>query len=261
MSRPQHHCLFCGQAGTSREHVLAAWIGRSLAAISAPGLSQPGVAIQFAHESTAPDGTPRKTKRSKTTAYFTRAFCRGCNGGWMSRLEHAVRPLLEPMLHGRPPMTLSVDDQRTLAFWATKTAFAFLTQEGEETKWARPEDFTALYAAQGPLPHSQAWLGAREIGHAGWYRAHSVRLPGGIDDGIDGFGAVLTVGFAAFWILVPYRELGRLRLVSEAAMAMKPIWPGLGRQIAWPPARTIVPTNLTGLPEQLLASSRLLPEP
>jgi len=125
-------CLFCGRPGTSRKHILAAWIGRSLA-----GPPQPGITIQFKHESTAPDGTPRKPKTAKGTAYFTRAFCRKCNGGWMSQLEDAVRPVLEPMLHGRVPVTLSVAEQRTLAFWATKTGFAFLTQEAAETScWA-----------------------------------------------------------------------------------------------------------------------------
>jgi hypothetical protein len=223
------------------------------------GPPAPGITIQFAHESTEPDGTPRRPKRAQTTAYFTRAFCRdNCNGGWMSRLEEAVKPILEPMLHGKPWTTLSVDDQRLLAFWATKTAFAFQTQEGASTMWARPEHFEALYAEQGPLPDSQVWLGARERGHAGWYRAHTLRLPGSDEHDVDGFGVVLTVGFAVFWVVVPFTPSVKLRLVSEAAMATKPIWPGLGRSVAWPPAQSIVPINLTELPQRFVRSSRLV---
>lgn len=254
VSRSQRHCLFCGHPRTSREHILARWIGRSLT-----GLVPPGLTIQFAHESAEPDGTPRRTKRAKGTAYFTRAFCRDeCNGGWMSRLEDAVKPVLEPMLHGRLPTTLSVADQQLLAFWATKTAFAFQTQEGRETTWARPEDFRALYAEQGPLAESQVWLGAREVGHAAFYRGHSVRLGDSDRAAVDGFGVVLTVGFAVFWVLVPYLPGVGLRLTGEAAMATKPIWPGLGRPVVWPPAHTIVPLDLTGLPARFAASSRLL---
>lgn len=254
MGQTQRQCIFCGHAGTNREHIIADWIGRSLA-----GLALPGITIQFAHESTAPDGSPRRPKTARTTAYFTRAFCReNCNGGWMSRLEDAVKPILGPMLHGRPRTMLSVDAQRLLALWATKTAFAFQTQEGAETTWARPEDFEALYADQAPLPGSQVWLGARETGHAAWYRSHSLRLPDGDEDQVDGFGVVLSVGFAVFWVVVPYDPTVQLRLVGEAAMATKPIWPGLGRAVTWPPPRTIVPLHLTALPQRFVSSSRLL---
>jgi hypothetical protein len=218
MTQQGRHCLFCHRTGTSREHILADWIGRSLT-----GPPLPGITIRFTHESTMPDGTPLRAKSAASTAYYTRAFCRECNGGWMSRLEDAVKPILEPMLHGRPWTTLSVEDQRLLAFWATKTAFAFQTQEGAETTWARPQQFEALYAEQGPLPGSQVWLGAREQFHAAWYRSHSLRLPGAPEDQVDGFGAALSLGFAVFWLIVPDNPNVQVRLVSEAAMMMKPI--------------------------------------
>jgi hypothetical protein len=50
-----------------------------------------------------------------------RIVCRACNNGWMSRLENATKPLLEPLIFGRSH-ELSSRDRMVLATWAVKTA-------------------------------------------------------------------------------------------------------------------------------------------
>lgn len=49
-----------------------------------------------------------------------RCVCATCNGGWMSNLETAARPILEPLIHGQ---TCQLDGpaQQVLAKWAFKT--------------------------------------------------------------------------------------------------------------------------------------------
>lgn len=234
--------------------MLARWIGRAW------GEPPPGITVQFAHESFSPSGQARPTKTARAPAYFTRAFCQTCNNGWMSRLEDQIRPVLEPMLRGLPRRTtLSLEDQRLLAFWATKTALAFQTMEDDETTWARPEDFATLFGSRvrSRTPRS-GWVLAKSAMPLG-YRSHNTCLSDTPDGEIDGFGVVLSVGFAVFWVLVPYEPRAQLRLFGEAGMATKPIHPCLGRSVVWPPPRTIVPIDLTGLPERLIQSSRLLP--
>lgn len=253
MSKPRRTCLFCGRAGTGKEHILPQWIGRSYTQDPPPGVD-----IALVHETFKPDGTMfGRRKKSKRTAFVTLAFCETCNNTWMSALDNQVRPLLRPMMFSRQPLTLTVDDQRLLTVWATKLALGFLTLEPEESQWARPEQFRELYDTRAPLVGSQMWIGAREQWHPAMYRAHSTALRGRADDEIDGFGVVLSVGYAVFWVLVPYEAGGHLRLFSDSAMAAKPIWPGLGRPVVWPPALPIAGVDLTGLPQRLLQRAQL----
>jgi hypothetical protein len=81
----------------------------------------PGATYVFHHRSSHPEvGIPERDKMAKRPAYISRAFCRDCNGGWMSRLEERVQPVLEPLALGKP-VILSLEDQEVLSFWATKT--------------------------------------------------------------------------------------------------------------------------------------------
>jgi hypothetical protein len=132
-------CQFCGRRGASKEHILARCIGRALD----PNI--PGTTTRYRHYSENPEaGIGGKVKYAGGTAYYSRAFCRSCNSGWMSQLEEHVRPVLEPLMHGRTRW-LSPDDQRLLAFWATKTVLAFQTIEDDSTRFAEPSVYSDLY--------------------------------------------------------------------------------------------------------------------
>ncbi len=251
MSKPARTCLFCGRRGTSKEHILSQWIGKSFTQSVASGID-----VELAHETFAPDGTLVRRKNSKRTAFVALSFCEECNNTWMGRLDDQVKPILLPMMFARPRLALTVPDQRLLTLWLTKVALGFQTLEPDESTWARPEHFRALYETSAPLTGSQAWIGAREHWYPAMYRGHSTALRGQ-DGAVDGFGVVLSVGFVVFWLLVPYTPSRQLHLYGDSAMAAKPIWPGLGRDIVWPPARTIAGVDLTGLPHRLLESSRL----
>jgi hypothetical protein len=50
-----------------------------------------------------------------------RILCEGCNSGWGSPLEAAVKPLLTPMLRGEACLR-SANSARSIAAWATKVA-------------------------------------------------------------------------------------------------------------------------------------------
>lgn len=246
-------CLFCGGAGSSREHIIAQWIGRAL---DLPPV--PGVDFVYLHRSENPEaGIPVREKQAERPAYFTRAFCRGCNGGWMARLEQRVRPVLEPLLLGRH-RTLSNDDQRLLAMWAMKTILAFQSVEEPITTWARVEDYRTLYRSQAPLPNSQVWLGANFHGEPSWYRAHSIRLRGSAAGDVDGFGATLTVGHTVFYLVVGYAAPVGMRLRHDAAVAMKEIWPRRQRDVTWPPPLALRNEQPQGLPEYLAHHSVLV---
>jgi hypothetical protein len=211
----------------------------------------PGVSLVYRHVSANPEaGIGVREKRAKEPAYFTRAFCRACNGGWMSRLESDVRVALEPLLLGQSG-GVSPQEQKLLAFWALKTVLAFQSIEDPQTTYARPGDFAELFERQAPLERSQVWLGANDHGEPAWYRAHGVYLDDARAGDWDGFGATLTVGHAVFYMLVGFDEPVAMRPRYEAAAAFKEIWPARGRPLSWPPRLLLRARDRQGLAQYL----------
>jgi hypothetical protein len=234
--------------------VIARWIGRSLDAMLPPGLQ-----VTYRHYSVNPEaGVGPQHKRAGGPAFYTRAFCRSCNSGWMGRLEETARPLLEPLIHGRA-VVLEPSHQGHLAFWATKTVLAFQSIEEPSTHWASDEIYRDLYRSQGPLPYSQVWLGAHQHGHPAWQRSHSIELRERSADGAMPFGATLTVGHGVFHLVVLPGVQERLRLRPAFVDALREIWPGAGRSFMWPPPRPVVGDDLTGLARMIAAGSVLKP--
>lgn len=89
MAQARRRCRFCSQPGSSREHIIARWIGRSLKPDPLPG-----TVIRFRHAFANPEaGVELREKSAANPAYYTRAFCRDCNTGWMADLEGAIKPI------------------------------------------------------------------------------------------------------------------------------------------------------------------------
>jgi len=205
-------------------------------------------------------GVSLRIKTADLPSYITRKVCRDCNSRWMSRLEARVQPVLEPLMHARIT-TLGDDEQDVLAFWAVKTALVFQSMESELTKWARPADYEAMYALQGVPPGWQVWLGANSHGDVAWHRSHSIRRPESPADAVDGFGVMLSVGFAVLYIVNSFDPDLRIRLRREAAWTFKELCMGRPKGIYFPPPNVLHRTDLTGLPELLFADSVLLRTP
>jgi hypothetical protein len=104
-------CVFCGDSAGSqtREHVFAAWIGRSLNLTSTLEASRIN-----------PDGTT-SSWRSRGFDQTVKATCAACNNGWMSDLEASVQSFLAPMVAGESRRLGRFQQQRCAA-WALKTA-------------------------------------------------------------------------------------------------------------------------------------------
>lgn len=50
-----------------------------------------------------------------------RVACKGCNSGWMSGLDDWAKPILAPLIGGKP-FVLTPHNRKILATWAAKTA-------------------------------------------------------------------------------------------------------------------------------------------
>jgi hypothetical protein len=89
-------------------------------------------------------------------------LCDPCNKR-MGKLEEAVSPILKPALGGQP-ISITNNDQRSLARWGTLKALAYDAHTSAQPKVAIEDDYSAFYAMTRPAPELHLWLG-RYDGH------------------------------------------------------------------------------------------------
>lgn len=102
-------CAFCDREIDPKappEHVIPKWIGRA-----------------YPHAMFLRTDRHGKQTRSKVIEITVDTVCKDCNHHWMSDLETWASPMLKPMLKGER-QGLTVEQQVTVAQWATKTAMA-----------------------------------------------------------------------------------------------------------------------------------------
>ena len=102
-------CIFCGSTPLTKEHLWPDWLRRKVE------LGQP-----FEHRiEDEIDGVEARDVTFMTPPFkqVVKAVCGGCNGGWMSAIEAAAKPILLDLIYARGRM-LDPDDQRRLATWA-----------------------------------------------------------------------------------------------------------------------------------------------
>jgi hypothetical protein len=120
------HCVFCGYDGKLHaEHAWPAWIRDVLPDGAVKGYSQQhrvAVGTREVTEITPP-------MRHKAADRKVKVVCQDCNGGWMSDLEVASKPVLVSMIRGEQTEPV---DQTLLSFWAAKTAMMLQFMYSEE---------------------------------------------------------------------------------------------------------------------------------
>ena len=111
-------CIFCPRAATTYEHVVPAWLPRHL-----------GLSGFILNRRRGKEGETRKVD-GPFGRIRARIFCADCQRHFAG-LEAEVKPLLLPMIDGRPARLYRYWEQRYIALWATKTAYASLARENQ----------------------------------------------------------------------------------------------------------------------------------
>jgi hypothetical protein len=148
--KPAKACFFCGQLGDmTKEHVWAQWLGKDAEVDDSQVTTSSGFRRTGDFEMTESPNL-RSLRRATVLAAQVREVCGTCNNGWMSRLEQAAEPLLRRLW--APSYSLgftafSIDSQRTIATWATKTAWIreFITRSTTATSEMRLDLMTQLH--------------------------------------------------------------------------------------------------------------------
>jgi hypothetical protein len=118
--KPQGRCVFCGRPGVTKEHVWPTWTHSFLYRDAKPINVRASFTIDT--KIPAPSLDQRRDKEGDVHTLQVRVVCREhCNGGWMSRLETAAKPILLPLMTGQS-ILIGHQEQKILAAWIAKTA-------------------------------------------------------------------------------------------------------------------------------------------
>lgn len=225
-------CVFCGGGGLTAEHVWPRWLADVL-----PGSGPLAFARKALHEADA------KRWKAPSLNVTIKRVCAPCNNGWMSALEADAKPLLSPMIEGKP-MGLSAREQKFAATWAAKTA-AMLGLTHSSGPVVPAADVTALFATREPPRNALVWLGAYEGEWSGWYSGDVIGL--GPRANPDGFAycATLVLGRLVFQVLgSDLAEAMTPLSAPEAGRLSIQIWPDPRPLVSWPPDFAILDAGL-----------------
>jgi hypothetical protein len=126
---PSMGCFFCGLPWTevhkSFEHIWPEWL-HGYAKV-APGKITRSLGILHNADTQEFIERPMTTFTSNASLLNlrTREVCRPCNGGWMSQVQQAVKPLFLTLADAAQGITLAAlsrSDARKVAFWVQMTA-------------------------------------------------------------------------------------------------------------------------------------------
>jgi hypothetical protein len=137
-------CLFCGGSLSgeqrTREHIFPRWLLRRYE------WGKDGIAPMHA----SPDFELISGRIHRLSDLVEGRICRDCNGGWMSRLEVEVQPILTPLIDATRPLESNDGAARlVLARWAAKSAYVL--------------NWSANYPRKVPLAHLRALVETPEL--------------------------------------------------------------------------------------------------
>jgi hypothetical protein len=148
-------CIFCRRTDSppSKEDVFAKWIAREW-----PGHKKARFTVdQYIDGNQVPDLT---FETRGNIGLITHGPCTRCNNTWMSDLEAAVKPILRPLMRGKPTTVLK-RQQAIIARWAAKTAMTYdyrLHLKGNPLYFTQDER-DRMFSSRRALPTTYVFAG------------------------------------------------------------------------------------------------------
>jgi len=249
-SRRRVLCIFCDERKPrAREDVISEWMSDELnptGTVYTDFITElPGVPLQ------------RRSKKSGNLATLKlRDVCVDCNGGWMSRLENATKPILLPMLRGvAGPLNLS--EQRQLAAWCQLkclTLDAFYRGEHDGVRHLPARLTHDFYRERQPLENSLVVLGRYLPPKQGVFMPWGRLMKEYPADGVRPAASIVIVTFAfghlALQVLVGAWQTPHAAQIHfpYADPRFLRIWPSEQQAfVRWPPNVAISVSDFAGV--------------
>jgi hypothetical protein len=167
----------------------------------------------------------------------------------MNELDQAARPLLAAFAKDEP-MALDPASQQLLAFWMTKTLFAFLSRAKQGYQFAPRHLYHDLYEQRRPLSGTQVWVGANNHGEVAWHGSHTLSFQA-LPEQDHGFGGTISFGYGVLHLIYHGSPDHGLKLRYDPGLALRQIWPIRSDVVEWPPRLRMTPHDLSPLAQQI----------
>lgn len=247
MTDRERVCAFCGDRFVTREHVFPFWLRAAVGGVGAathyratPTTPAPPIAEELDYD---------QAWSANNAEVVVRVVCSNCNSTWMNDLDHAVEPMIVPLIRNQEQL-IDEDERRLLATWATKISFLLEHTRSVSDLTRRralvpPAAHHELYELRLPPAFARLWMlrvSPPVIG--AWWRTGPVPVawfdPGAARDLGAPTGSLTTfvAGMLGFQLLYapltePYQRLVRRRS-DLGAKFMRLLWPS-SEPFDWPP--------------------------
>jgi hypothetical protein len=239
-------CIFCEGGPLTKEHMWADWLRAYI----------PRNRSEFHTGSTILFKDPAKTQIKTRTIpddphkMQIRCVCESCNNGWMSVLQNRIKPILVPLLNGKP-FTLTSRQQAQLAAWATMfTMVAEFSLRQKEMAAVTQEERAEFRRTKTPLKNWKFWIAS--IDHPDWigrYIHTSMQI--GSKDQVSKVTSsgipvpntqttTFVVNKLYIHTLSSTAGIDLRKQKIDPAIAQR-IWPARSKSVKWPPASFLSP--------------------
>lgn len=259
-------CLYCGAPATRDDPAIPAWALRLTGLAGSPvehlrasgePLSFPAVApgeeipVSVPRHAAAPGRSPLERlheaidaaieERTELAAaeYASRCLCDSCADVLATRDANALA-LLEPMVTGSAAR-FTVSEQRQLAGWGARAAYAILAAEGKQ------EGIPASHRRelhQHGVPHADVYVGIGRYrsNHVGTLAAR-LELPLGGDRPTEAYSVLAVLGHLTLKVFGVHARPEDVRVASPRGTINR-VWPPRDDELSWPPIWTLTQQTL-----------------
>ena len=240
MSKPHGVCIFCGGKGLTKEHLWPKWM-RPIIVFNTEGEHK---RLRTTLKSIWPTSLVEKKTEDKTLQgsginWRLRIVCQTCNGGWMSKVEHNTKPVIQGLLD-ETIRTLDEEQQAKLAFWATVRTAVY---ERDDPTWAAltPDEYGYIRSEKKPPANWRIWISSQRAPYWQTRFLHCGSVHG--NDVTDRKGpnsqkTLLGINGIALLAASSTSSVADRYLVAVTPRQMKQIWPYIG-EIGWPTAQCL----------------------
>jgi len=237
-AQSQGKCIFCSKTGLTKEHIWPVWT----TVLLENSHSEKHTEQLFTAQDTQLTEIPRtRAKPGHLRTKKLRVVCGGCNSGWMSALENAVKPTLTALATSQPH-ALTPDDMAVLGRWV---ALKVMVAECDTRDLAvTPPDVRKQFMADQRVP-SEFRICIGQCGVRGWecgyYRHAATVARSPLVTPQHRFKNIhsVAIGIGDLFIFAMYTTLsGLFNANPNYSDALVPVFPAQGAP-TWPPPRRL----------------------
>ncbi len=263
-------CFYCGSPATADDLGIPRWV------VEAVGLTDAPVEHLVADEAPErtvegpvdqlPYGTPshaelgdvqpvdrlRQNIESEITEraelalaeYSARSLCRSC-ADVVAVLDEQARPLLLTMIESGAAR-YDADEQRLLAAWGARAAYAILAAERKAPGVPKPHRRSVRERGE---PHQNVFVGyGRYRGNDIGVLAGRLRVFLGEGEGgqVEGYSVLAVFGHMALRVFGVHKRLENTRVKPPEGQLVR-VWPSHASEISWPPLWSLTAAHFEGV--------------